>query len=72
MSDYEITNYRGRDGRIGNGDPIIVYSPETQALTLGTGFYSMEDVRREIERVVDEPEGKSFDVFGVDGHIAFD
>ena len=49
MSDYEITNYRG-DGRIGNGDPIIVYSPETQAITLGTGFYSMEDVRREIER----------------------
>lgn len=66
---HEITRYVSD---IGNGDPIIVYSPETQALTLGTGFHSFDDVRREIERVVDVSDGQKFDVFGIDGHIEFD
>lgn len=69
--DYEITSYVDD---VGNGDPIIVYSPETQAITLGTGFNSFEDIRRRIEEVVD-PEiisDQQFDVFGVDGHIEFD
>ena len=64
----EITAYIDS---VANGDPIIVYSPETQAITLGTGFTSFEDIRREIERVVDVQDGQKFDVFGVDGHIEF-
>lgn len=48
--EYGITSYI--DG-VANGDPVIVYSPETQAITLGTGFTSFESIRREIERVVD-------------------
>jgi len=66
--EYEITTYIES---VGNGDPIIVYSPETQAITLGTGFTSFESIRREIERVVDIQDGQQFDVFGVEGHIEF-
>lgn len=66
---YEITSYV--DG-IANGDPVIVYSAETNAQSLGTGFTSFEDVRHEIERRFDVEEGQQFDVFGIDGHIEFD
>jgi hypothetical protein len=66
--EYEITSYI--DG-VANGDPVIVYSPETRAIVLGTGFTSFESIRREIERVVDVQDGQRFDVFGVDGHIEF-
>lgn len=67
---YEITSYIDE---VANGDPVIVYSPETQAITLGTGFESFEGIRREIERTVDiDLDGVRFDVFGVDGHIEFD
>ena len=58
---------------IANGDPIIVYSPETQAITLGTGFHSFEDIRRAVKQEVNIPlDGVRFDVFGVDGHIEFE
>lgn len=67
---YEITSYV--DG-IANGDPVIVYSDETNAITLGTGFESFEDIRWAIEQNTDiDLEGVRFDVFGVDGHINFD
>lgn len=67
---YEITSYIED---VGNGDPIIVYSPETQAITLGTGFRSFESIRRAIEQEVDiDLDGVQFDVFGVDGHIEFE
>ncbi len=69
MSDYEITAYADE---IANGDPVIVYSPETQAITLGTGFTSFEDIRREIERQVEDTDGIRFDVFGVSGHVEFE
>jgi len=68
MNEYEITSYVDD---IGNGDPIIIYSPETGAMTLGTGFSSLESIRREIERVVEHTAGRKFDVFGVDAHIDF-
>lgn len=66
--EYEITRYIDD---VANGDPVIVYSPETQAIVLGAGFTSFESIRREIERVVDVRDGQRFDVFGVTGHIEF-
>lgn len=68
--EYKIHSYVDR---IANGDPVIVYSPETGAITLGTGFESFEAIRREIERCTDiELTGVEFDVFGIDGHISFE
>lgn len=68
--EHEIHNFR--DSSIGNGDPIVVYNAQTnEAHTLGTGFHSFEDVRREIERSFDVEDGDSFDIFSVDARVDF-
>lgn len=42
---------------IGNGDPVLVYSDRHGAMSLGTGFESLEDLEAQIQRAIETGNG---------------